>query len=259
MKAIILCGGMGMRLREETEFRPKPMIEIGSRPILWHIMKTYAAFGVTDFVLCLGYRGDVIRDYFLTYELRNNDVTVTLGTGERAIHQRNYDERGWRVTLAETGEQAMTGCRVKRIERYVTEEHFFLTYGDGLARIDLTALRDFGLRHGRIGTVTGVLPTSRFGELAVAGDVVEQFEEKPTFDDGRLVSGGYFMFHRRFFRYLSEDEGCVLEHEPLRRLARDGELRVYRHGDFWHPMDTYRDYQYLNDLWRSGAAPWKVW
>jgi glucose-1-phosphate cytidylyltransferase len=260
VKAVILCGGLGMRLREETEFRPKPMVDIGGKPILWHIMKTYAAFGITEFVLCLGYRGDVIRDYFLNYERRNNDVTVTLGEERCEIHPSNHEERGWRVTLAETGEQAQTGCRVKRIEPYIGEDHFFLTYGDGVARIDLTRLRAFGLTHGRIGTVTGVRPPSRFGELGVGpGDVVEEFEEKPRREDGRLISGGYFMFHRSVFGYLSADEGCVLEHEPLRRLARDGQLMVYRHEDFWHPMDTYRDYHYLNGLWRSGAPPWKVW
>jgi glucose-1-phosphate cytidylyltransferase len=259
VKAVILCGGLGMRLREETEFRPKPMVEIGNRPILWHIMKTYAAHGITDFVLCLGYKGDVVRDYFLNYELRNRDVTVTLGEDVREIHDRSLAEKGWRVTLAETGEHAMTGCRVKRIERYVQEDYFLLTYGDGVARLDVSRLVDFARGHRRIGTVTGVRPPSRFGELSVVGDLVEEFEEKPRLGDGRLVNGGYFVFHRRFFRYLADDEDCVLEHEPLRRLARDGELMAYRHDDFWHPMDTYRDYHHLNALWRSGAAPWKVW
>lgn len=259
MKVIILCGGLGTRLREETEFRPKPMVEIGGRPILWHIMKTYAAFGFTDFVLCLGYKGDVIRDYFLNYERRNNDVTVTLGEERYEIHGSNHGEKGWKVILAETGENAMTGCRVKRVEQYIEEDHFFLTYGDGLARVNLKRLMEFGLEHGKIGTVTGVRPPSRFGELRFRGDFVEEFDEKPLLEDGRLINGGYLFFHRDLFRYLTSDEGCVLEQEPLRRLARDRELMVYHHDEFWHCMDTYRDYQHLNALWQSGAAPWKVW
>lgn len=259
MKTVILCGGLGTRLREETEFRPKPMVDVAGKPILWHIMKIYAAFGFTEFVLCLGYKGDVIRDYFLNYEKRSNDVTVTLGQERYEIHAGSHGEKGWKITLAETGEQAMTGCRVKRVERYVDGDYFFLTYGDGLARIDLQRLYEFGRQHGKIGTVTGVLPPARFGELRVAGDVVEEFDEKPKLHDGRLINGGYFMFHRKFFGYLDHDEGCVLEQEPLRRLARDGELIVYQHDDFWQCMDTYRDYQQLNALWRKGDAPWKVW
>jgi glucose-1-phosphate cytidylyltransferase len=259
MKTIILCGGLGTRLREETEFRPKPMVEIGGRPILWHIMKTYAAFGFTEFVLCLGYKGDVIRDYFLNYERRNNDITVTLGEERYEIHHSNHNEKGWRVTLAETGEHSMTGARVKRVEQHITEDYFFLTYGDGVARIDISRLKEFGLKHGKIGTVSGVRPPSRFGELRVSGDFVKEFDEKPALDDGRMINGGYFFFHHNFFEYLSRDEGCVLEQEPLRRLAKDRELIVYCHTDFWHPMDTYRDYQYLNAIWQNGAAPWKVW
>lgn len=258
MKVVLLCGGLGMRLREETEFRPKPMIEIGGRPIVWHIMKAYAYYGFTDFILCLGYKADVIKRYFLEYELMQNDFTVELGSPNTIAFHSNHLERGWRVTLADTGLHANTGARVKRIERYIDGDHFMLTYGDGIADIDLQALERFHRVHGRIGTVTGVRPSSRFGELVTAGEAVTEFREKPQISEG-FINGGFFVFHRRVFEFLDADDGCFLEREPLDRLAKDGELMMYAHDGFWQCLDTPRDLQRLQELWQRGAPPWKVW
>jgi glucose-1-phosphate cytidylyltransferase len=258
VQTVILAGGMGTRLREETEYRPKPMIEIGGRPILWHIMKLYAAAGFREFVLCLGYKAEIIKDYFLQYEAMNSDLTVRLGERSEITYHGTHLERGWEVTLADTGLDVMTGARVKRVARYLTADTFMLTYGDGVADIDIAALVDFHHRSGRIGTVTGVRPTSRFGELMANGERVVDFNEKPQTHTG-LVNGGFFVFNRKFLDYVSDDPSCVLEREPLEGLVRDGQLSVYRHPGFWQCMDTYRDYQYLNQLWASGQAPWKCW
>jgi glucose-1-phosphate cytidylyltransferase len=258
MKTVILCGGQGTRLREETEFRPKPMVEIGGRPILWHIMKHYARHGLKEFVLCLGYKGHVIKDFFLNYETRMTDVTVQLGGRESfEIHGR-HDEDDWTVTLAETGLTAQTGARVQRVSSYLRDEGpFCLTYGDGVSDVDLTALIAFHKSHGRIGTVTGVRPTSRFGELSVDGDRVVQFAEKPLSEG--LISGGFFIFEPAFLdRYLDGRDDLILEREPLQKLAADGELVVREHSGFWQPMDTFRDWKLLEDLWASGNAPWKA-
>ena len=259
MKVVILCGGQGSRLREETEVRPKPMVEIGGRPILWHIMKIFASHGLTDFVLCLGYKGTVIKNFFLDYEARMNDFTVTLG-GRRSIeYYTGHDEDGWIVTLAETGEHAMTGVRLFRVARYLPNETFCMTYGDGLGNVDITGLLEFHRSHGRIGTVTGVRPPGRFGELLPEEDQVVSFSEKPQVTEG-MINGGFFVFERRFIeQYLTDDDDLVLEGEPLRRLAADGELMVWRHHGFWQPMDTYREWKLLENLWHSGDAPWKVW
>ncbi len=257
MQAVILCGGMGTRLREETEFRPKPLVEIGGKPILWHIMKIYSHYGIKDFVLCLGYRGSMIKEYFLNYQLMNNDFTLRLHShAEPQIHGSDLQE-AWTITFADTGLEAMTGARVKRIQPYISEDHFMLTYGDGVSNLNITKLWEFHKQHGKIGTVTGVRPSSRYGELAVEGCLVKDFSEKPASGDG-LISGGFFVFQRRFFDYLSDDDGCVLEREPLERLCRDGQLMSYPHPGFWHCMDTFRDFLALNDLWKRGAA-WKVW
>jgi len=257
MKVVILCGGMGTRMREETEVRPKPMVEVGARPILWHIMRTYAHHGYRDFVLCLGYKGEQIKQFFCNYEVLTHDVTVDLGTGGLTIHlgERRQD---WRVTLADTGLAARTGARVKRVQRYVDSDLFMLTYGDGLTDLDLRQLEAFHRGHGRIGTVTGVFPPSRYGELNIVGERVLTFREKPDTAAG-LISGGYFVFSRRFFDYLRDDDDCVLEREPLERLAKDGELMVYTHRGFWQCMDTPRDLEYLKDLWAAGSPPWRVW
>ena len=257
MKVVILCGGFGTRLREETEFRPKPMVEIGGKPILWHIMKTFSHYGYKDFVLCLGYKGDVIKNYFLNYERLNNDFTIDLGTGKVEMYQR-HDQHDWRVTLADTGLNAMTGARVKRIEKFITGDYFMLTYGDGVTDLDINQLVKFHRAKGKVGTVTGVSPPSRYGELGIVGDRVASFSEKPEVPDS-FISGGYFVLHRDFFKYLSDDEDCVLEREPLERLSGNGELSVYIHQGFWQCMDTYRDYTYLNELWQQGRARWKVW
>ena len=257
MKTVILCGGLGTRMREETEFRPKPLVRIGGRPILWHIMKMYAHHGFREFVLCLGYRGDMIKEYFLSYEAMNNDFTVTLGReNDTAVHGA-HDEQEYRVTLADTGAATMTGGRIKLIEKYVDGDRFMVTYGDGVADVDLTALVEFHREQGRLATITAVRPPSRFGLMEMgADDAVDAFEEKPVMDS--WASAGFLVFERSVFDYLG-GEDCVLEQEPLQRLAREGQLSAFRHQGFFYPMDTYRDYQALNRLWDSGQAPWKTW
>lgn len=259
MKVVILCGGQGSRLREETEVRPKPMVEIGGRPILWHIMKIYAHHEITDFVLCLGYKGNVIKNFFLDYEARVNDFTVHLGSRQAVVYHSKHNEEGWAVTLAETGETAMTGARLARVSRYIGNETFCMTYGDGLGDVDVKALLAFHKSHGRIGTVTGVRPPGRFGELLVSSSKATSFSEKPQVTEG-IINGGFFVFEREFIdRYLENRDDVVLESEPLRRLAADGELMVWQHNGFWQPMDTFREWKLLEELWNSGRAPWKVW
>jgi glucose-1-phosphate cytidylyltransferase len=259
MKVVILCGGRGTRLQEETEFRPKPMVPIGDRPILWHIMKLFSHAGLRDFVLCLGYKGNMIKEYFLNYEAMNNDFTICLGKPHPIQFHGAHSEQDFRVCLADTGLETLTGGRLKRVAAHIDTDAFILTYGDGLADIDICALLDFHRAHGKIATVTTVRPISRFGvpELGAEGRVV-QFSEKPQTQG--WVSAGFFVFHRRVFDYLEkEGDDCVLERTPLERLAADGELMAYRHHGFFFAMDTYREYQQLNELWAKGAAPWKVW
>jgi glucose-1-phosphate cytidylyltransferase len=257
VKVVILCGGQGTRLREETEFRPKPLVEVGGRPILWHIMKLYAHHGYRDFVLCLGYRGNMIKEYFLNYEAFNNDFTICLGKKEQARYHNSHDETDFHVTLADTGPETMTGGRIKRIERYIDGDTLLLTYGDGLADVNITELVKFHHSHGKAATLTTVRPQSRYGML----DLDEQgqarwFQEKPILDN--WVNVGYLVLSRHVFDYLDGDE-CVFEREPLERLARDQELMAYRHEGFFFAMDTYREYQRLNEMWDGGHAPWKVW
>jgi len=258
MKTIILCGGEGTRLKEETEYKPKPMVEIGGKPILWHIMKMYAHFGFKEFVLALGYKGNVIRDYFLNYEFYNNDFTITLGNhNDIAVHE-NSDETGWKVTLVETGVKTMTGSRIKQCERYIGEDNFMVTYGDGLADIDISKLVEYHKDHGKIGTLTGINPPSRFGELHVKENQVTEFSEKSKFEGTRGdINGGFMLFKTKFFDYLSADSGCILEREPLEKLARDRELMLHHHTGYWQCMDTYRDYLLLQETWNSGNAPWR--
>lgn len=259
MKTVILCGGQGTRIRDVSADIPKPMIEIGRYPILWHIMKSYASHGFKDFVLCLGYQSHVIKDFFINYRARTADVTITLGRNGGVDFLTGHDEEDWRVTLAETGLNAMTGARVRRIRDYVGEDELFmLTYGDGVGNVDIRALVDFHRSHGRICTVTGVRPPGRFGELELDGDAVVGFNEKPQVSEGR-ISGGFFVLDRRIFDYLDDREDRVFEMEPMRALVADGQLRIFRHDGFWQPMDTYRDYKLLNDLWSAGQAPWKIW
>jgi glucose-1-phosphate cytidylyltransferase len=256
MKVVILAGGKGTRLREETDHRPKPMIEIGGRPILWHIMKLYAHHGFTEFVICLGYKGDVIRDYFLNYEARNADVTVTLGKRAVELHG-TVAESGWKVTLAETGDETLTGGRVKRVAQYLDGDEFMVTYGDGVADADITALLSHHRAQGRQATVTAVHPGSRFGELAIDGSSVRIFQEKPQVHEG-WINGGFFVFQRGVIGRISGDDDS-LESGLLTRLARENELTVYQHGGFWQCMDTFREFQLLNGQWESGRAPWAVW
>lgn len=258
MKVVVLCGGQGTRLREETEYRPKPLVDIGGRPVLWHIMKAYAHYGFRDFVLCLGYRGNMIKDYFLAYEAMNNDFTICLGERHVISYHGAHEEQDFRVTLAETGLDTMTGARVKRAHRYIDSQTFMVTYGDGVSDVNFTELLAFHKAHGRLATVTTVRPISRFGmlELDMHHRVV-QFAEKPVVDG--WMSAGFFVFDQKVFDYLQVEPECVLEREPLERLARDGELVGYQHHGFFHAMDTYREYLYLNELWDSGSPPWAVW
>jgi glucose-1-phosphate cytidylyltransferase len=256
MKVVILAGGMGTRLREETEYKPKPMVEIGGSPILWHIMKGYAHFGHTDYVICLGYKGDVIRDYFLNYETRHRDLTVTLGSGRYETHSER-DEDGWRVTLAETGERTNTGGRLKRVARYVGQQTFMATYGDGVADIDIDRLLECHQRHGKLATVTAVRPSSRFGQLAIEGEVVKVFQEKPQVQEG-WINGGFFVFEPEVLDWIEGDE-ATLEAGLLTKLANHRQLTVYRHTGFWQCMDTYREMQILNEAWNGERASWKLW
>lgn len=258
MQVVILCGGKGTRLREETEYRPKPMVSIGGRPILWHIMKTYAHYGYKDFVLCLGYKGEMIKEYFLYYEAMNNDFTINLGNRKKIQLHNNHDEHDWNVTLVNTGEETMTGARVKRIERYVEGDTFMLTYGDGVADINIGSLVKYHGLHDKIGTMTGVCLSSRFGEISTENNLVTRFNEKPKSMNG-LLNGGYFVYNTEFFDYLSSDPDCVLENDPLESLVKDSQLMVYPHKGFWQCMDTYREFELLNALWESNQAPWKVW
>jgi glucose-1-phosphate cytidylyltransferase len=259
MQVVILCGGLGTRLREETEFKPKPMVNIGERPILWHIMKHYAAYGITDFVLALGYKGDFIKEYFYNYELLNNDVTLELGKPDSfKVHNghNGHDEAGWKITLVDTGPRTLKGGRLKQVEKYITGNIFMMTYGDGVSDINLNALRQMHEEHGNLATVTGISPVSRYGELKLDGGKVVSFSEKPD-QTSEYINAGFFVFNREIFDYLTADEDCDLEFGAMERIAAEGELMVYRHDGFWACMDTQRDVDYLNDLWNKGEAPWK--
>lgn len=258
MKVVILCGGMGTRLGAESLVRPKPLVEIGGKPVLWHIMKTYAHYGFKEFVLCLGYKGNMIKEYFLNYEMMNNDFTIKLGKRHDISIHSNHEESDWNVTLVDTGDNAMTGARIKRVEQYVDTDEFMVTYGDGVADIDLDKLIAMHREQGSIGTVTGVHPSSRFGDLIIEGDKVSVFSEKPQTAEGH-INGGFFVFKKEFFKYLSADDGCYLEKEPLENLAADKELSVYKHDGFWQCMDTIREVDLLKSLWKQHKAPWKVW
>ncbi len=253
---VILCGGFGTRFREQTEVRPKPMIEVCGQPILVHLMRFYAAQGFSDFILCLGYKGAVIKRYFLDFAALSSDFTVDLGAPGSVEFHRGAKE-DWHVTCADTGLNAMTACRLKRVEKYIAGDTFFLTYGDGLSDVDLRASLEFHRSHGKAATVTGVRPRSRFGELVVEGDRVETFSEKPAVEQG-YINAGFFVFDRKIFDYVEEDESSMLEREPLERVASDGELMIHRHHGFWQCMDTARDLDVLEEHWRSGKAPWVI-
>jgi glucose-1-phosphate cytidylyltransferase len=255
MKVVILAGGLGSRISEETLVRPKPMIEIGGHPILWHIMKSYAAFGIADFVICLGYKGYMIKEYFANYFLHMADVTLHLRENRMEVHQGTSEP--WRVTLVDTGEHSQTGGRLKRVQRYVGGEAFCFTYGDGVADIDIRKLVDHHERNKHIATVTAVRPPGRFGALDLSKAQVIGFKEKPA-GDGGWINGGFFVLNPEVFQYLQGDAD-VWEREPLEKLAADGQLDAYFHEGFWQPMDTLRDKNLLEDLWQRGNAPWKLW
>jgi glucose-1-phosphate cytidylyltransferase len=255
MKAVILAGGFGSRLSEETAARPKPMVEIGGKPILWHIMKLYAAHGIEDFLICLGYKGYMIKEYFANYYLHNSDVSLDLANGGMEFHRSASEP--WRVTLVDTGEQTMTGGRLKRALPYLDGEEFCFTYGDGVGDVDISALVAFHREHGMLATVTAVQPRGRYGALEVDGRRVRGFEEKPR-RDGRWINGGFFVLSSEVGRYLAGDR-TVWEQEPMRTLVREGKLASYRHDGFWQAMDTMRDRTLLQELWVSGAAPWRIW
>jgi len=256
MKVVILAGGLGTRLAEETAVRPKPMADIGEKPILWHIMKGYSHYGFNDFVICAGYKGYMIKEYFQNYWLHNCDVTFDMRTHESEVHQDGNDP--WRVTVVDTGADTLTGGRVKRIQRYVDGEPFLLTYGDGVGDVDISALVKFHQESGREATLTAVQPAGRFGALEISGTgSVERFAEKPL-GDGDWINGGFFVMEPSIFDRISGDD-TILEREPLESLAAEGKLGAYRHRGFWQPMDTLRDKRHLEELWDSGAAPWKVW
>lgn len=255
MKVVILAGGLGTRLSEETVLRPKPMVEIGPRPILWHIMKIYSSYGFNEFVVCCGYKGYVIKEYFSNYPLHNSDVTFDLKKGSMTVHHQDVDP--WTVTLVDTGDITQTGGRIARIERYIRDETFMMTYGDAVSNLDVRHLVDFHLKQDAYATVTAVRPPARFGALDIEGERVHRFKEKPKGGDA-WVNGGYFVLSPDVFRYISGDD-CVWENEPLERLASEGQLAVYRHDGFWQAMDTVRDRHVLEEMWSSGEAPWKTW
>jgi glucose-1-phosphate cytidylyltransferase len=261
MKVAILCGGRGMRFREVSDVLPKPMALIGNRPILWHIMKIYSVYGFNEFVLLLGYKGDYIRNFFLNFAAVTNDITVDLSRNDPdrvAFHSQSAEP--WRITCVDTGEDAMTGARLWRARKYLEPEGIFCaTYGDGVANIDIPALVQFHKSHGKVGTLTGAHPPGRFGDLVLKGDKVVKFNEKPEFSGGYL-NGGFFVFNASIFdRYLNNQENLILEREPLQRMALDGELMIYKHDGYWHHMDTPYEFEVLNNVWKTGKVPWKIW
>jgi glucose-1-phosphate cytidylyltransferase len=261
MKAVILCGGQGTRLREKTETIPKPMVRIGGKPILWHILRTYAHYDITDFILCLGYKGDVIKDYFRNFLAANNDFTVTLGEQSSIqIDLQSFPEANWTVTLADTGENSMTGSRVKQIQKYLHgEDTFLLTYGDGLCDVNVEETLAFHKRGGQLLTVTGVRPPSRYGEIiSDETDTVVSFAEKPQVGTS-MINGGYFVCDASFLNYLSDDPSCILERGPMEQCAKDKQMKAFEHQGFWQCMDTFREWQYLETMWQSKQAPWMVW
>jgi len=255
VKAVILAGGLGTRISEETHLKPKPMIEIGGKPILWHIMKIYSAYDINEFVVCCGYKGYLIKEYFANYFLHMSDVTFDMSSNSMQIHQR-YAE-AWKVTLVDTGEDTMTGGRLKRVAEYLGDEDFCFTYGDGVGTVDIGKIVAFHKDHGKHATVTAVQPPGRFGALDIQGTTVRSFAEKPH-GDGAYVNGGFFVLNPNVIDLIESDD-TVWERTPLELLAKDGQLQAFRHDGFWQPMDTLRDKIYLEDLWQSGKAPWKVW
>lgn len=257
-EVVILCGGKGTRLVEETVSKPKPMVEIGGKPILWHIMKIYAHYGFNRFILALGYKGEFIKEYFYKYRLMSSDFTLSMNPHKLPeIHDFDGKDE-WEITFVDTGQETLKGGRINRIEKYVKSDNFHVTYGDGVSNIDIEKLHKFHLSHKDTGTVTAVRPPSRFGEMIIDGDKVKKFEEKPQLGTG-VINGGFFVFKKEFFDYLTEDRDCDFEFGPLEKLAEEGKLHAYVHNDFWYCMDNMRDRDYLNRMWRDNEAKWKVW
>lgn len=256
MKAVILAGGFGTRLSEETSLKPKPMVEIGGKPILWHILKLYSHYGILDFIICCGYKGYIIKEYFANYFLHQSDVTFDMVKNEMQVHQKRVEP--WKITLVDTGMHTMTGGRLKRVEKYLkNEEAFCFTYGDGVGNIDIKALIEFHKHHGKLATLTATYPPGRFGAINLRDDEIESFQEKPK-GDGGMINGGFFVLSPTVMDRI-ENDSTIWEQEPLNGLARDGQLMAYKHEDFWQPMDTLRDKLKLQELWEQGKAPWEVW
>lgn len=255
MQTVILCGGKGTRMKEETEFRPKPMVRVGGRPILWHIMKLYSFYGFHDFILCVGYKGDMIKRYFMEMQWLNNDIMLQTGK-DGSVKYLTDREENWNVTIADTGEEALTGSRIRTIQKYIHSDQFMLTYGDGLSDVDLNELIKEHNRSGKIATLTGVNPVSPFGVMQLQGKNVVSFREKPALND--VINGGFMVLNRNVFDYIPEED-CAFEQEPLHRLARESQLSVYMHRGFWTAIDTHKDVERVNMLWNRGDAPWKIW
>jgi glucose-1-phosphate cytidylyltransferase len=257
MKAVILAGGLGTRISEETNLKPKPMVEIGGKPILWHIMKIYSHYGVNEFIICLGYKGYAIKEYFVNYHRHMSDLTINLQNDDLEIHN-NYSEP-WKVTLVNTGDNSMTGGRIKRISSYLDgEDAFCLTYGDGVSDVNIAEAIKFHKKHGKLATVTAVQPAGRFGALEIENNQIKKFQEKPK-GDGSFINGGFFVLSPKILDYIKEGDSTIWEQSPLKNLAADGELMSYKHSGFWQPMDTLRDKNYLEDLWHQKKAPWRIW
>lgn len=255
MKAVILAGGYGTRLAEETHSKPKPMIEIGGKPLLWHIMKIYSAYGIHDFIICLGFKGYVIKEYFSNYFLHTSDITIDLCGNDVEIH--NNTAEPWRISLIDTGTDTMTGGRIRRIQPFIKEDNFLLTYGDGVSDVNITNTLEFHKSHNKIATITAVKPPARFGAMELKLDQVNVFREKPIEESG-WINGGFFVLNKKVFDYL-ENDSSIWEREPLEMLAREDQLRAYRHNGFWQPVDTLREKHYLEKLWQEGSHPWKIW
>ncbi len=256
MKAVILAGGLGTRISEETYLKPKPMVEVGGRPILWHIMKIYSAHGINDFIICCGYRGYIIKEYFANYFLHQSDVTFNMKNNTMQVHQKRVEP--WKITLVDTGENTMTGGRLLQVADYIKNEKYFLfTYGDGVSDIDITASVKFHRQHGKMATLTATFSPGRFGALEIKEKIVESFQEKPR-GDGALINGGFFVLSPKALNCI-EDNNTVWEQKPLKTLAENGELMAFQHSGFWQPLDTLRDKNYLEELWAKGKAPWKIW
>lgn len=255
MKAVLLAGGLGTRISEESVLKPKPMIEIGGKPILWHIMKMYAAHDVNEFIICCGYKAYVIKEYFANYFIHNSDITFDVKNNKMEIHQNSAEP--WKVTVVDTGENTMTGGRLKRVAKYIGQEDFCFTYGDGVSNVDIRASIAFHKDHGKLATITAVQPPGRYGALKMSGNRVESFMEKPK-GDGGVINGGFFVLNSKAIDYVKEDS-TIWEKEPMEKLASDGEMRAFIHDGFWQPMDTLRDKNQLEELWNSGRAPWKIW